>query len=171
MNVGSQPIRAVIVDVDGVVSPVHGAGTAWGDDVVAGRVFGPVIVSPTMCTRLDQLNRVPGVDCWWLTSWDAEMRERMDPFPGREWPVITDLADAWVKARGWWKFDAVGAWLDRNPQVQGLAWCDDHLRGGRPPAIRRRLAQRGIDPLLLTPKVEVGLTPEHLDQLDAWAKG
>lgn len=99
------------------------------------------------------------------------MRERMDPFPGRDWPVIADLEDVSVKARGWWKFDAVEAWLDRNPQVRGLAWCDDHLRGGRPQAIRRRLSHRGIDPLLLTPKVEVGLTPEHLDQLDAWAKG
>jgi hypothetical protein len=35
--------RAMIVDVDGVISPVHGL-TEWGDDVVAGNVFGPVLV-------------------------------------------------------------------------------------------------------------------------------
>jgi hypothetical protein len=28
--------RALVMDVDGVVSPVHGK-TAWGDDVVTGR--------------------------------------------------------------------------------------------------------------------------------------
>ena len=45
--------RALVMDVDGVVAPVHGK-TAWGDDVVAGRLFGPVLVSPTLCARLDE---------------------------------------------------------------------------------------------------------------------
>jgi hypothetical protein len=41
----SPPVKPVAVfDVDGVVSPVHGH-TAWGDDVVAGNVFGPAYTS------------------------------------------------------------------------------------------------------------------------------
>ena len=52
--------RALVVDVDGVVSPVHGH-TAWGDDVVAGHVFGPVRVSPAMCARLDEIAELPNL--------------------------------------------------------------------------------------------------------------
>lgn len=59
-----------MVDVDGVVSPVHGQ-TDWGDDVVAGRVFGPVQVSPELCRRLDRLTAMPGVRGVWLTGWDG----------------------------------------------------------------------------------------------------
>jgi hypothetical protein len=70
----------VVVDVDGVVSLVHGT-TRWSDDVVAGHVFGPVHVSPAMNAHLDGLTQVPGVQCRWLTSWSREMRD-MDPFPG-----------------------------------------------------------------------------------------
>src|SRR4051812_18450683 len=53
--------RVVIVDVDGVVSPVHPSGTTWGDEVVAGQVFGPVLVSPRLCAHLDALDLVAGV--------------------------------------------------------------------------------------------------------------
>ena len=75
------PGKALIVDIDGVVSPVHGR-TAWGDDVTAGNVFGPVLVSPGLCARLDDLAQTPGLSCWWLTSWSVKMRAAMRPFPG-----------------------------------------------------------------------------------------
>lgn len=160
--------KALIVDVDGVVSPVHGQ-TAWGDDVVAGHLFGPVVVSPTMCQLLDRLARNPAAACWWLTSWSVEMRARLHPFPGRTWPVIADMTDSIGSSRTWWKLQALESWLDEHPEIRALAWCDDDLRGGRHAAARRRFTPRGVESLLLTPKVEVGLTPTHLAQLEAWA--
>lgn len=80
---------AVVLDVDGVVTPVNGA-SAWGDDVYAGDVFGPVHVSSSLVTRLDKLHAMPGVQCWWLTSWTSPMRAGMDPFPGPLWPMVAD---------------------------------------------------------------------------------
>jgi hypothetical protein len=165
--------RAVVVDVEGVVSPVHGH-TAWGDDVVAGNVFGPVYTSPAMCRRLDELALVPGVSCWWLTSWTPQMRARMDPFPGRDWPVVADQPSVGSgPGRGrWWKPEALEAWLARHGDVTAIAWCDDHLRpGARAAAVRRRLASRGVDALLIAPDTAVGLTPDHLAALTAWAHG
>ena len=158
----------MIMDVDGVVSPVGGLGTAWGDDVVAGDVFGPVLVSPTLCARLDALSQVPGVSCVWLTSWSAAMRASLHPFPGRDWQVVADATGARSPERDWWKFDALEAWLDWHPEVRALAWCDDHLAGGRLPAVRRGLRAREVRPLLLAPRTEVGLTPAHMGRLDAW---
>ncbi|MFC4787373.1 HAD domain-containing protein [Nocardioides sp. MAHUQ-72] len=164
----SSPRKALILDVDGVVSPVHG-NTAWGDEVIAGHVFGPVAVSPAMCERLDLLGHAADLGCWWLPSWSAEMRARMDPFPGRGWPAIAEEPNASTIGRTWWKVTAVEAWLDRHPATRALAWCDDQLRGGRPSAVRRRLGDRGLEPLLLSPRTSLGLTPAHLDLLEAWA--
>ena len=62
-----EAIRALIVDIDGVVSPVHGE-TAWGDDTGAGHAFGPIAVSRAMCARLDALAETDDLSCWWLTS-------------------------------------------------------------------------------------------------------
>lgn len=147
----------------------------WSDEQVVGNVFGPVLVSPTLCSRLEGLDRMPDVSCWWLTSWSAEMRGSMSGFPGRDWPVVAelDLRPGSVDAgrRGvWWKLRAVEDWLDRHPEIRHVAWCDDHLRGGRPAAVRRRFAARGLtNPLLIAPATSVGLAPTDLDRLEAWA--
>ena len=161
--------RVVILDVDGVVSPIGGTHSPWGDEVVAGDVSGPVLVSPTLCARLDALSQMVGVSCVWLTSWSAEMRARVHPFPGRNWPVVPDPVDPLLREDEWWKLAALEAWLDGRPEVRDLAWCDDHLLGDRPSAARRNLGSRGLRPVLLAPRTEVGLTPEHMDQLDEWA--
>lgn len=157
-----------IFDVDGVVSPVHGR-TAWGDDVVAGNVFGPVLTSPALCARLDGLTRaVPGLSCWWLTSWTAEMRADMNPFCGRDWPVIAEQPVP-APRRSWWKLKALDRWLADEPEVAALAWCDDHLRPpARDASVRRRLMRHRIRVLLLAPDPAQGLTPSDLDSLTAW---
>lgn len=128
---------ALVVDVDGVVSAVHPPGDVWGDEVTAGHLFGPVRVSPTLCRRLDRLAALPHVEPLWLTSWPAESRRRMDPFPGRTWEtlrVVEDAGDAGVTnlpadvdRLGWWKWDALRAWLHTHREVRSLVWCDDHL--------------------------------------------
>ena len=166
--------KAIIFDVDGVVSPVGDAqdpaNLPWRDEAVSGTVFGPVLVSPTLASRLDELHRPPGVTCWWLTSWTSEMRAAMSFFPGRRWPVLAEPDPARLPSRGWWKLAAMEAWLDSHPEVSGVAWCDDDLRGGLPGAVQRRLAARDMrKPLLIAPKTSIGLTPRDVDRLQRWA--
>jgi hypothetical protein len=166
--------RVVIVDVDGVVSAVKPRSDVlpWGDERVVGNVFGPVLVSPTLRERLDSLNQLSDVSCWWLTSWNSEMRASMVGLPGVAWPVIAepDLSLGGGSRSRWWKLSAVEMWLDGHPEVRDVAWCDDHLRGGRPSAVRRRFAARGLNPpLLLAPSTGVGLTPTDLGRLELWA--
>lgn len=159
--------HALVVDVDGVVSPV-GGHTAWGDDVVAGDVFGPVYTSPTMCARLDRLAEQPGVTCWWLTSWPEQMRTAVAPFPGRAWPAINIEADL-PHASRWWKLEALRQWLESHDEVTSLAWCEDHLSAPRAEVTRRWLAQLGVEPMLVAPQTSIGLTPHDLAELETWA--
>jgi hypothetical protein len=161
---------AVVCDVDGVLSPVHGR-SMWGDDVVVGYLFGPVFSSPSLCARMEAIAG-PGVGCWWLTSWDAEMRAAMSPFPGRQWPAIAEgFGSASRPGRRWWKLAALEDWLDRRPGTTRLAWCEDQLRpAARRAAVRRSLHARGLeDVLLLAPDTAVGLTPHDLVRLEEWS--
>lgn len=130
-------VVALVMDVDGVVSPVHGT-PPWDDGgVVAGWMFGPVLVSAALCERLDAVASLPGVQSLWLTDWSAEMRSSMTPFPGVTWPTLADpeagrlLAHQHAGERWsllpWWKWWALDHWLDNHPDVTHLVWCDDHL--------------------------------------------
>jgi hypothetical protein len=158
--------RALVLDVDGVVSPVHGK-TAWGDDVVAGTLFGPVLVSPTLCARLDEITAAaPDLAGFWLTDWFPETRARMDACPGRSWASIARPAST-PTGRTWTKWPAMQAWLDDHPEVTTLVWCDDHLTRSRRATIRTRIEERGVRTLLVAPDTSVGLTPQHLVKVAA----
>ncbi len=184
---------ALVMDVDGVVSPVKGH-TPWGDDVVAGQVFGPVIVSPALCARLDALAQLPGVQPVWLTDWSADMRSLMAPFPGAGWPAVADPEEGRVLAEEragaewelmpWWKWWALGDWLDNNPGITSVVWCDDDLRpvsdhddpdGWSDPTradfCEARLRKRGVNALLISPRTDQGLSPQDLLQIEGSAPG
>lgn len=179
---------AVVMDVDGVVSPVHGK-TLFGDDVVAGHLFGPVHVSPTVCRELDQLSARPGATFVWLTDSRTDMRAAMNPFPGQDWDTIADpddgLQDAIVHAGDrwgempWWKWWALDVWLDAHPEIRTLVWCDDHLsrpanseEGEEPQPTPGRtrgqmavtyLAERGVHAVPIAPNSAHGLTRDDLE--------
>jgi hypothetical protein len=124
-----------------------------------------------MCRRLDALAD-HSIECWWLTSWTGGMRRGMDPFPGASWPVIADGDDIWrIHGSRWWKLTALLSWLGEHPDVTRLAWCDDHLRHpARQAMVRRALVEYNLVKLLLiAPSSDVGLTPEHMAELEIWA--
>jgi hypothetical protein len=123
------PTAGLVLDVDGVLSPLHGH-TAWGDDQVAGDLFGPVDISPSLVRRLEAIADQPHVLAAWLTDWPPRIRARMRGFPGQDWPDIGDAHRHQLPRgpdRGWWKPQALRAWLDDQPSVIRLAWCDDDL--------------------------------------------
>ena len=167
----------LVVDVDGVVSPVRGT-TSWGDDVTAGHLFAPVLVSPSLIGHLNAMAAVPGVSCLWLTDWSADMRAAMAPFPGHTWPAL-HRSDAPAKARGWWKLATLEAWLaarlgesrqvSRDNSLESVVWMDDDLRPGpRAAACRRRLSALGVEALLVAPRAEVGIAPEEMSMVGEW---
>lgn len=169
--------KALILDLDGVVSPIKG-DTAWGDDVIAGWAFGPVPVSPTLCARLDHLAQQPDLTCLWLTSWTPKMRANTRPLPGRDWPHVPTA----THDHDWWKWSDLETWLSQHPEITRLVWCDDDLAyslldddeepksdedlAPRKTVYERRLAEKGIEALLIAPDANTGLTPEHMQLIE-----
>jgi hypothetical protein len=200
---GTMPSKLLILDVDGVVSPVHPVpGTLpWRDEIEVGDVFGPVLVSPTLCARLDRLAQHPDLSCVWLTSWTPGMRARMKCFPGRTWP---DIGQPQRNPTGgperdheteWWKWRALRSWLDTHTGISRIVWCDDDIGSTaqrQPPqpdpegarrsaasdepleslaertAVWGYLDNRRITSWLIAPRVDIGLTPRHLDSMEAF---
>jgi hypothetical protein len=185
---------ALVLDVDGVLSPLHGH-TTWGDDQIAGDLFGPVNISPKLVRRLEGIAGQPHVIAAWLTDWPPRLRARMRGFPGPDW---TDIGQAHRHSlpRGpgtWWKPPALRAWLDDQPSVTRLAWCDDDLALPRSGATgqtdldlipllghaalagRRLFAPNtnqaevpltGLSVLLTAPSPDTGLTATEVERVD-----
>lgn len=137
--------------------------------MLAGAVFGPVIVSPELCARLDALARKADTTCWWLSSWTDEMRQSLRPFPGRDWPDVADASTFRSTSPAWWKLQALESWLDQHPELTALAWCDDHLQGERRARARRALSRRAVTHLLVSPQPSLGLTPTQMRHVEEWA--
>ena len=177
---------ALILDVDGVVSPIHGP-TAWGDDQIAGYLSEPVLVSPTLTRRLDSLAGRPDVTAAWLTGWPASARRRLLGFPGRDWPDIglTPTGRLTNDTGAWWKPAVLRDWLDSSgPQVRRLVWCDDYIvpnlahlspltAGGNgqdePPFVASPTLETTLGAtaaLLIAPATNLGLTPTDLDRIE-----
>ncbi len=125
---------ALILDVDGVVSPVHGR-TLFGDDVDARhRLLESILVSPTLSASLDVLGLRQDVHPVWLSTWPADLRQRELQFPGRDWETIDPYLHHIESVRWydqtpaqWPKWRALSHWLTSHPEIRRIAWADDDL--------------------------------------------
>lgn len=152
---------AVFLDVDGVLAP---APAQWGDvSVVDAGARGTAAVSPTM---LGLLGHLPG-HLVWATAWGADADPVFAPLLGRSAPVA---ADGDGSVHGWWKLDAVLAWLAERPTVKTVVWVDDELAAVDDLDIEHRetawdvLTDAGVECLLLAPAGE-GLSREEMAEV------
>lgn len=188
-----RPTVAIAMDIDGVVSPIDGP-TTFGDDHIAGHMLGPVPVSPTLTRRLDAIAGHPDVTAVWLTTWPASNRLTMIGFPGRDWP---DLKPPPAPAEAadpdqWWKPVVLRRWVDAQPQLRLLIWCDDDilppldelqpLTGRLPSSAQRIVTSRTASPILelmigdlpaalFVPDTHHGLTSADLDRIEGLIAG
>ncbi|MCW2135011.1 FtsK/SpoIIIE domain-containing protein [Arthrobacter sp. VKM Ac-2550] len=158
---------AALLDVDGVIMPfVHREGMISLN--VPGH--GTLSYRPEVVRTLSALP----VRQAWLTSWGEDAPRHLGPM----FPYAGEVLDAATEDYGWWKIDALAAWLDANPQVKRVVWADDELAGedyalGLPfrELAGDMLADRGVEALLVVPDANVGLTAADLQQIAAFADG
>ncbi|WP_156251012.1 HAD domain-containing protein [Pseudactinotalea terrae] len=143
----------------------------------------PIRYSPAVIGAINALSRAGLVRVVWLTTWGADARDRVAPAVGLDtFEVLPGLADlepylaelglttlAWRSHNGrrWWKLAMVYRWLDQYGD-RPVIWTDDDLD----PEIKAELrAVRDVPVHLVTPMPRPGLMADHLDAIEAFARG
>lgn len=186
---------ALVLELDGVLNPTSRGLSPGEDPALAGHPAGAHDSSPALVRRLEDIAAQRHVTAAWLTDWPAKIQTRMRGSRCAEWPDI-GVAHRYSlppKPGIWWKPRALRAWLDAQPSVTRLAWCDSNLAFPRTsPTERidldlipllghhalagRRLFTRdstqavvhrpGLSVLLTAPDPGVGLTSVEVVRLD-----
>jgi len=114
------------------------------------------------------------VEIQWLTTWAEKADEllaepmglprglRVHARPGAE---STGFAGEWRGVAGWWKLAAAMAVAEEEPGRR-IVWIDDDL-AEQADDVGEWL---GANPhvLVVAPDLFLGLTHEHLDEIEAW---
>jgi hypothetical protein len=153
----------IFVDVDGVISlfgyvprpdrmpgPLH-----WIDGVQH-------CIPPAMGPRLERL--AEAYDLVWATGWEEKANEYLPHIlrlPFRDLPTLTFEGRA-VFGTAHWKLAAITAHAGDRP----AAWVDDSLDD----ECRAWARGRAAPTLLVETDSPTGLTDEHVDALEDWAR-
>jgi hypothetical protein len=151
----------LLVDVDGVLS-------LFGFDFVDPPSGCPIYVDGTphwlsidAGARLARLART--FECVWCTGWEERAEEHLPHFlvlPGG-WPHVSFTDAATPPAH--WKLSGIDAYAGSD---RALAWIDD----AHDDACRAWAAARQGPTLLVGTDPAVGLTDDHVADLEAWAR-
>jgi hypothetical protein len=152
----------LFVDVDGVLS-VFGFDSSgelpgpfhWIDGVAH---CIPPASGPLLARLAERFELV------WATGWEEKANEYLPEIlglPFRELPCLTFDGRA-VFGSSHWKLDALTEYAQDRP----AAWIDDHLDD----SCLLWARSRGAPTLLVETHAAVGMTPQHVSELLAWAE-
>jgi HAD domain in Swiss Army Knife RNA repair proteins len=158
----SPPKPLLFVDVDGVLS-VFGFPH---DGPPPGRMHSvegiPHCLAHGCGERLVRLGET--YELVWATGWEERANEHLPHLLGlgRQYPTLGfDFAPQWGSAH--WKVSAIERYAANRP----AAWIDDNFNE----ACRSWAAERNAPTLLVATDPALGLTDQHVEQLEAWAHG
>ncbi|MGW2029206.1 hypothetical protein [Streptomyces sp. NPDC001356] len=167
----------LLLDIDGVLIPFPDADGATPashvrhDVVPTGRsADDPVTIwlNPDHGPMLMDVIRTGLITPIWCTSWRQDATTLigplldLPPLPHVDLPrpdITTSHPNGYL-----WKRDHVDAWLGDEPAV----WIDDDFTGLDHEWSAERVA-RGLPTLLIQPNPRVGIEPQHLAEISAWA--
>jgi hypothetical protein len=179
----------LLLDVDGPLNPYAAKATrrpagyetfrrtargAWLSGDAVRRYKGMrVWLRPDHGPWLLALAERTGLELVWATTWEHEANDLIGPSIGLPpLPVVEfphrDRERGWTPESGW-KWRAV---LD-HAAGRPLAWLDDEHDDPDHGAARAEfeLGRQGVPTLLCHVDPRRGIEPEHLDRVEAWARG
>jgi len=150
----------LFLDVDGVLSVfgfAHDAPPPGRMHAVDGM---PHCLAHGCGERLVRLSET--FELVWATGWEERANEHLPHLLGlgREYPTLVfDFQPQWGSAH--WKLSAIERYADGRP----AAWIDDSFND----ACRFWARHRTAPTLLVATDPAIGMTDQHVEELEAWA--
>lgn len=138
-----------------------------------------ITYSPELITHLNRISQK--ADMVWLTTWNEEASRDFAPAVGLNiFPFVAPegrddawysgaLSFNWLPENRWWKLNAVLEHL--HSEDVPFIWVDDYLRSHTKQLLKRKMKVSGKSGLMLIPFQNIGMTPEHINQIDEFIDG
>ncbi|WP_062203211.1 HAD domain-containing protein [Demequina salsinemoris] len=170
----------LLLDVDGVISPMAPPGSHGGSWPEASWEIAPVggmlgtEYSTEMIGQLRRIASLPGVDGAWCTTWGPMAPKRLAPVIGlgRRWPALEPGPhESHFCGPGWWKAARAREEVARHDAV---VWVDDLIDPWREALDDAGLAGPESWPggrlLAVSPAPDEGLSPQDLAEIGAFVR-
>lgn len=164
----------LFLDVDGALNALDGLNKGRWPDYRKQKVHTKdpatgdwsklnVRISPKMCAAIAKLP----VDHQWATSWEDQANATLRELTGLpKYPVACRVGEFEMTMHGFMPVEKQWKWLDIQVQLERdprpMIWIDDE---DIPWEAGTTLDERGIRFLLIKPDSNVGITPDHLDDI------
>jgi hypothetical protein len=173
----SKPL--LLLDVDGVLCPFGGEPPEGFEQHMIEEEGGWVYINPANAERLKRL--MQSFNLVWATMWEGLANTHLlephgleDPLPVIEFGTFHEGMDDEVRmtVRGPYVYGGMPfklPWIKRHVGDQPFAWIDDDIvEEGMKWAAERA---ETIPTLFVLTEYHVGLTDEHVEELEEWAAG
>lgn len=151
------------LDIDGVVNaagldlPPHLVRT---DATTAGTTW-PIHYSPEVIEFINTVHRSGLAEIRWLTTWEQDARTSFAPAVGLDEFLAYDMYDG----DGWWKAEIVAASV--ADEKRPIIWTDDDITASD---VADFPDSAQVQPLLVPPATEIGLTSSDLRRILGFAR-
>lgn len=155
-------VTNVYVDVDGVLNALHARPGTGGWDPSGHRTFKANGFTMTFHTglidKMRELEAMPGVAMYWLTSWGVEAPSLLSAHfgIGADWEVVPNTEFAFSR---WWKYDDIRDHI-ANTEPHAVVWIDDDHRHYRINPVQVLETSEAV--MIVSPKLQVGLTVQDM---------
>lgn len=158
------PVPIWLLDVDGVINAMDRTAKVWPEYTQLEARGYLLHYAPELVQTIALWHATRKVEVWWLTTWRHHANTHFAELWGLPQLTVANTNREYSVRDSWWKLPVA----QRVARQTGrrIVWTDDDLRMDA--GAKQWVASRKNQVLGISPNPLYGLTPQHLDRIQAW---